>query len=70
MLAELIYRQPPPPESTLEPSCTWHGRSDPMVLTDDPTKSSRRLESLQYLCSIRLHINDPRVWDTPSNGAS
>ncbi|KAH6938976.1 hypothetical protein HPB50_015337 [Hyalomma asiaticum] len=39
MLAELTYQPPPPPESTLEPSCAWHGRSNPMASPMAPPRA-------------------------------
>ncbi|XP_037499649.2 uncharacterized protein LOC119373664 [Rhipicephalus sanguineus] len=39
MLAELTYQPPPPPESTLEPSCAWHGRSNPMASPMTPPRA-------------------------------
>ncbi|KAH6926465.1 hypothetical protein HPB50_018725 [Hyalomma asiaticum] len=39
MLAELTYQPPPPPESTLEPCCAWHGRSNPMASPMAPPRA-------------------------------
>ncbi|KAH6938888.1 hypothetical protein HPB50_014585 [Hyalomma asiaticum] len=39
MLAELTYQPPPPPQSTVEPSCAWHGRSNPMASPMAPPRA-------------------------------
>ncbi|KAH8039103.1 hypothetical protein HPB51_005064 [Rhipicephalus microplus] len=63
MLAQLTYQPPTSPESTLEP-CAWHGRPNPMA---SPTAPPRALDSFsrqQYVCYVRLPVNDPGTWDT------
>ncbi|KAH7957585.1 hypothetical protein HPB52_020596 [Rhipicephalus sanguineus] len=45
MLTELTYEPPPPPESALELSCAWHGRSNPSRI---PMAPSRALDPFSH----------------------
>ncbi|KAH7952414.1 hypothetical protein HPB52_022844 [Rhipicephalus sanguineus] len=69
MLAELTYQPPPPPESTLEPSCAWHGRSNPMA---SPMTPPRALDPLSHhnLPAPSAFPSTTQERGTPTPGAS
>ncbi|KAH7944105.1 hypothetical protein HPB52_015680 [Rhipicephalus sanguineus] len=64
MLAELTYQPPPPPESTLEPSCAWHGRSNPMAPPMTPPRALDPFSHHNLPAPSAIPVNYPGTWDT------